>query len=104
MEHIGNYVYHVTLKKNLKSIMKRGILPSVPEDMLDQKGVYVFTTPEDAEDSLMNWLGDRFDEEDDIVLIKIDSDKVKLHDTEAGYEKVSYDIIQPSSIVSYTNL
>ena len=59
------YGYHVTSKRNLKSIKKNGLEPRVPEDYGtsgDIAGVYIFKTYEDMENALYNWLGERIEE------------------------------------------
>jgi hypothetical protein len=67
--------YHVTLKKNLKSILENGLKPS---KIKRGKGfeqiepcVYLFKTIEEADDGVCNWLGDCFDENDELVLLEI---------------------------------
>jgi hypothetical protein len=57
--------YHVTNQSNLKSILKKGIEPRVPEDFGengDVKGVYLFKTGNDTNTALGNWFGERIEE------------------------------------------
>jgi hypothetical protein len=59
------YAYHVTSRRNLKSIMKKGLEPRIPEDYGeygDVKGVYLFKTLDDTRNALFNWLGERIEE------------------------------------------
>lgn len=62
----GNlYGYHVTSKRNLKSIMKIGLETRIPEDYGtdgDKKGVYLFKTLEDTQTALYQWLGERIED------------------------------------------
>jgi len=62
----GNLIaYHVTDERNIKSIMKQGLIPKVPEDFAqngDVKGVYLFKTRDDMDNALYNWLGERIEE------------------------------------------
>lgn len=57
--------YHVTSKRNIKSIMKKGLVPHVPEDYGtdgDIEGVYLFKSIEDTRNALYNWFGERIEE------------------------------------------
>jgi hypothetical protein len=59
------YAYHVTSRRNLKSIMRKGLEPRIPEDYGvngDVKGVYLFKTLDDTKNALYNWLGERIEE------------------------------------------
>ena len=60
--------YHVTAKRNLRSIRRQGLTPRVPEDYGengDTLGVYCFPDIVSAEYALSNWLGDRIEELED---------------------------------------
>lgn len=94
-------LFHVTNAQNLPSILREGLLPHVPQDMEGEpSGVYLFTDFATMGDAVMNWLGDRFDEEDELVLLTLSSEGVEVFPTEAGYEVVSYDPIPPENILS----
>ena len=57
--------YHVTDKRNIKSILIQGLIPQSPLDFGDSgdvKGVYLFKTKEDMESALGQWFGDRIEE------------------------------------------
>lgn len=46
--------------------MQHGLQPQVGErsrSMDDESGIYLFASRDDAEDAVMNWLGDQFDDE-----------------------------------------
>lgn len=68
--------YHVTLKRNLHSVLENGIIPAIGKRSLE-KGeklpmVYLFPSQEHCEDALFGWLGDCFeDEEDDLIILAI---------------------------------
>jgi hypothetical protein len=92
-------LWHITSKRNLKSIKKHGILPKIPADMTDEKeGVYLFKSYHDAEDAVVNWLGDRFDEDDDLVAIGIDPIGVRIEKSAADYEIFSTSPIPSENI------
>ncbi len=99
-EYLNESYYHVTRSENVPLIMKGGLMPSKPDDMQDVEGVYLFKSVEDAEDAVANWLGDRFDEEEKLTLLKIDPNGVDelFDDAIAGFEVVSKSDISPEFI------
>ena len=93
-----NY-YHVTRSENVPLIMRDGLLPLKPTDMEDVEGIYLFKSPTDAEEALMNWLGDRFDEEESLTLLKVDALGIdEVDSSAAGFEVVSTSKIDPQFI------
>ena len=93
-----NY-YHITRSKKVPFIMRDGLLPSKPADMEDIEGIYLFKSIADAEDALMNWLGDRFGEEEKLTLLKVDPRGVgEVDSSAAGFEVVSTSKINPQFI------
>ncbi len=92
--------YHITPSSNVPLIMKGGLAPSKPDDMQDVEGIYLFKSIMGAEDALMNWLGDRFDEDDPLTLLRVDSAGVGELDTDsaAGFEAISRTAIAPEFI------
>lgn len=104
------FAYHVTRRKNLPSIKKKGLEPRVPKDYGtsgDIKGVYLFKTIEDTQNALYNWLGERIEEweeendkEYDEVVLKINIDGLEqdLIDS-VEYEWTCLVNIEPSRIV-----
>ena len=96
-------LYHVAKRRNLRSIERNGLRVMVPRDMEgEEAGVYLFRSREDAEEALMNWLGDRFDEDEELVLIKVDDRYVdEVSSDAAGYEVISKKAIPKEGIVGY---
>jgi len=93
------YYYHITPTKNVKSIMRNGLQPSIPKDMNDVEGVYLFVSVEAAEEALMNWLGDRFDEDEDLTMLKVDSSGVtSTSQKNAEYEIIANNKIEPQFV------
>lgn len=98
----NNFYYHVTPAENVESILEHGLLPKSPEDLKDRKAVYLFPDKATAEEALMNWLGDRFEDED-LALLKINKDVlqeqgIKIIPGEVGYELMSLQPIPPGAI------
>ena len=92
--------YHITRSENVPSIMRSGLTPVKPMDMEDVEGVYLFRSASAAEDALMNWLGGRFDEDEPLTLLRVDSAGVGELDTDsaAGFEAISRTAIAPEFI------
>ena len=98
-EYLNESYYHITRSENVPLIMKGGLIPSKPDDMQDVEGIYLFKSVIDAEDALMNWLGDRFGEEEKLTLLKVDPRGVgEVDNSAAGYEVVSTSKIDPQFI------
>jgi len=99
-QYLNESYYHITRSENVPLIMKGGLLPSKPDDMQDVEGVYLFKSVMDAEDALMNWLGDRFDEDEPLTLLRVDSAGAGELDTDsaAGFEAISKTGIAPEFI------
>lgn len=94
--------YHVTTRRRLKSILRHGLKVSKPTDMKDVPGVYMFRDKLAMEDALMNWLLDRFDEDDELVAIRVDPNFVSsFNDAAAGFEIISNTNIPKEGIVGY---
>jgi hypothetical protein len=94
--------YHVTPKENLSSIMQNGLIPHVGErtkELNESKAVFLFPTEEDMEDALQNWLGDCFDEDIELVCLKIVlPDDFPIQDSCVDWEKISKVTIPPQYI------
>jgi len=101
--------YHVTDKKNLKSILENGLEPRVPEDFGeygDTKGVYLFKTIEDAKNALMNWMGERIEEWEEEtgesyeeILLHVDITGLDCLDT-VEFEWTCIEHIPPDRVIS----
>lgn len=69
------YAFHVTPAKNVKWIMQDGLEPSIGTASAsygeDEERLYLFPTRTDAEDAVMNWLGDQY-ESDILALLQVD--------------------------------
>ena len=99
---VSNFVYHVTPTKNLKSIAKQGLVPTIGDRSSqiagEESGIYVFPDRASAEDAVMNWLGDEFDDEP-LTMLKIDVSGLDKHITKgADYELIVGTTIEPSRI------
>lgn len=72
---MSNFMYHVTLLSNLKSIKKHGLLcqigPRSQEIGEPTKVVYVFPNLDYANDAVMNWLGNEFNDDDELIILPV---------------------------------
>jgi hypothetical protein len=94
-------VYHVTPTKNVKTIMWNGLHPQIGDRSSkiagESNGVFVFTSKTDAENAVMNWLGDEFDEYEELTLLAIDATGLDM-EPGANYEQIITSDIEPSRI------
>lgn len=94
--------YHVSLKENLPSIMKHGLIPQIGErsKMLgEEEAVFLFPSREDMNGALGSWLGGCFNEEDVLVSLEIRlPDDFPIEDSTVAYEKISKTAIPPCYI------
>jgi hypothetical protein len=98
----STFVYHVTPTKNIKSIAKQGLTPTVGDRASqiagEKSGIYVFPDKVSAEDAVMNWLGDEFDDEP-LTMLKIDISGLENNITKgADYELIVGTTIEPKRI------
>ena len=98
---IPGQVFHISRRQNVQKIRKSGLIPGAPEEG-DVSGVYFFTSMEDAEDALANWLGERFDEDEELVVLVVDATQLdpSRWEQDVGYELRYLDAVPPSAIVS----
>jgi hypothetical protein len=95
--------YHVTLTDNLKSIMERGLMPSVGErskKIGEPAAVFLFPSEEDAETAVGSWLGDEVDEDEPLALLRVTvPPEIKVEQTQgADFDCWSRERIPPECI------
>lgn len=95
------YMYHVTPKKNLRYITKNGLVPKIGNNSLlygeTDNRIYLFSSLIEAEDAVMNWLGDLYDDEVTLALLKIDVTNIDLG-SEVEWEYYTTKLIPPDRI------
>jgi hypothetical protein len=94
--------YHVTPTKNIEKIKSTGLIPSKNKETGDF-GIFMFETTEALEDAMMNWLGDKFDENEDLSLLTLDITGLKYNHG-AGYEILTTEKISPDRIKKIKNI
>jgi RNA:NAD 2''-phosphotransferase len=94
-------LFHVTTLQSLDSIMETGLLPMIgPRSSKlnePEPAVYLFPTLDHAADAIANWLGEEFDDEDELVILEI-AKEAPITDHE--FEIVFRETIDPSEIIS----
>ena len=96
-------MYHVTPTRNLPFIKRRGLIPTMGSrsSQIEHEvhGVFLFPDKISAEDAVMNWLGDQFDEDEDLAMLAVNVSGLE-DSIQAGaeYEKISTVPIEPSRI------
>ena len=67
--------YHVTAARCLDTIMEEGLRPQVGErsEVMGEniEAIYLFTSREAMEDAVMNWMGDAYEEDDELVVLEV---------------------------------
>lgn len=85
-------LYHVTPPANIASILQNGLLPQIGERSAiageTVPAVFCFSSLDDVENALTNWLGDLFDEEEPLSLLRVSLDSTAVLGEGAGYEVV----------------
>lgn len=90
--------YHVTTERASRKVLVNGLVPrkGSRSNKLGEKeeAIYLFKSVDDAEDAVMNWLGDEFNEDAILVLleVKVPPDFV-ITEIEGHFEAVSADPI-----------
>lgn len=75
---LSNTLYHVTTRSALADIREKGLIPQIgPRAKLMDETipcVWLFTYQHAMEESIMNWLGDEFDENEDLMICEVTLD------------------------------
>lgn len=83
-------LYHVTPAANLPSILDLGLQPQIGRRSASAgesvAAVYCFTDLAAVEDALANWLGDCFDEDEALALLRLNVGNDVRLGAGAGYE------------------
>lgn len=98
----SNRYFHVTPRKNLSTILQQGLIAQIGERSKKAgekvSAVYLFSTTEDMENAMSNWLGDEFGDEKCIIL-KLDiPETFPLKPDKDMYETICHDNISPEYI------
>lgn len=95
--------YHVTPTRNLRSIMKNGLRPQIGDrsSQLDGEveGIFLFPSLGDVEAAVSSWLGDEFDEDEELSLLAVDITGLENNIVQgADYETIVNTTISPDRI------
>lgn len=84
------FLYHVTPPANIPGILRDGLLPQIGERSAIAgeavPAIFCFAGLDETENALMNWLGDYFDEEEPLSLLRIDLPPDAVFGKGAEYE------------------
>lgn len=68
--------YHVTPKRNIASILADGLIAQIGERSEEigeqQEAIYLFPNVEEMNNALANWLGECFEEEEELIILQLD--------------------------------
>lgn len=101
-------MYHVTPLKNLESIKKHGLIAKIgPRSQKigePVSAIYLFPELGYANDAVANWLGDEFDDDEDLIILPIN---VTEDDVERApnidYERASLADI-PAKLIDFDHI
>ena len=97
----GTVFYHVTPVENLDSILTHGLRPTIGDRSQEigetDAAVYLFPSYADLVDGLGNWLGECFDDEDELVVLEVDGYRLPFCES-VGYEITVSEPISPDRI------
>lgn len=95
--------FHVTPAHNLPSILTRGLVPAVGPRSRDaeevREALYLFATRDDVENALLNWLGDCFEEDEDLVILELAHPSIPAQPEDGQFELVLYEALPPEALV-----
>lgn len=101
-------MYHVTPLKNLESIKKHGLLakigPCSKKISEPVSAIYLFPELGYANDAVANWLGDEFDDDEDLIILPINvtEDDVE-REPDIDYERASLADI-PAKLIDFDHI
>lgn len=100
-------LYHITSKKNAKKIAIEGFKPLIGKNSMalgePHPAIYFFPSMEDAEEGLSNWLGELFEENEEIKLITVNGSGLALHSV-ISFEVFSLEPVSKDRIISIQDI
>lgn len=95
-------VWHITTAESLAAIQLEGLVPAIgPRSQAcgeTDAAIYFFDSPEDIANAMDNWLGESFDDDQQIALLEVDLPQGICVAEGAGFEVVVLDPIPASAI------
>ena len=70
----GKSYFHITRERDVAVILREGLRPRIgarAEQLRETAGVFLFDSQASAEDAVANWLGDEFEEDEQLVLLEV---------------------------------
>ncbi len=98
--------YHVTTLDNYNSIFKNGLIPNIGprSESLGEliPRIYLFPDKTTCYDALSGWLGDEFDEDDELMILQLDIKGFKTT-SDVDYELAISEFIPANRILNTYN-
>jgi len=96
-------LFHITKNENIPSIKSVGLKPSIGINSSSygetKPAIYFFMDKKTMDDALVNWMGDLFDEEDELSVITVDVKEHLIHKSSASYECCVFHHISSDNII-----
>lgn len=101
-------LYHVTPTFNVPAILIEGLVPQIGERSAQVSetlpAIYCFARLAEVEDALMSWMGNYFDEDEPLALLRVEVSPESALGQGADYEIVVLDPIPGTSIAEQIDL
>ena len=96
--------FHVTKKENLNSILEEGLIPQIGDNSScceTEPFVFLFTDEDSMNIALSSWFGELFDEDEELVSLKVLLPDDWELESDVEYEVASRKTIPPEFIEYY---
>jgi hypothetical protein len=95
----GNFIYHITKKEHINSIKQKGLIPNVPDEIPNEEcAVYFFKSKDDALDGFVNWYAERYDDDEEFLLLTVSDVGLRLFSSPYTFEYICYETVPPENI------
>lgn len=94
--------YHCTALSRLSSILEHGLTPAIGPRSKDcgevEPAIYFFRDLASAEDGLVNWMSDVFEEDSGICILQVDLTGCDVQNYDEQFELLVTHTVEPSRI------
>lgn len=96
-------LFHITKTENIPYIKSEGLKPFIGINSSSygetKPAIYFFMNKETMEDALVNWMGDLFEEDEQLSVITVDVKEHLIHKSSASYECCVFNNISYHNII-----
>lgn len=100
----GAVGYHVTTDESLNNILEEGLAPHIgprSEEMGEtEPKIYLFSSKDDVENALSNWLGEQFDDDQSLYVLEVNLNGIEAKREEGQFEITVSEKIESERILN----